>query len=81
MWDRCVFTFSGGRSPGLISGREWGTMHVMSLPRVPTRTGKPGIMGRHFPVRAQTKSRGKVWENHTKYWKTKRISNKCYLLL
>ena len=40
------------------------------LIRVPTRTGK---MGRHFPVREKSgnfEQTGKVWENHTKYWKT-----------
>ena len=41
--------------------------------RVPTRTGKPGKMGRHFPVREKSgnfEQTGKVRENHTKYWKT-----------
>ena len=40
---------------------------------VPTRTGKPGKMGRHFPVREKSgnfEQSGKVRENHTKYWKT-----------
>ena len=47
--------------------------------RVPTRTrkpGKPGKMGRHFPVREKSKNfkqTGKVRENHTKYWKTQGI--------
>ena len=44
--------------------------------RVPTRTGKPGKMGRHFPVREKSgnfEQTGKVRENHTKYWKTKGI--------
>ena len=51
--------------------------------RVPTRTGKPGKMGRHFPDRENSwncEETGKVRENHTKYWKTWRISDKCYLL-
>ena len=41
--------------------------------RVPTQTGKPGTMGRHFPVR----------ENHTKYWKIQGFSDKffCYFLV
>ena len=43
---------------------------VQSINRVPTRIGKPGKMGRHFPVR----------KNHTKYWKTEGISDKYYLL-
>ena len=43
---------------------------------VPTRTGKPGKMGRHFPVREKSgnfEQTGKVRENHTKYWKTQGI--------
>ena len=54
--------------------------------RVPTRngkTGKPGKMGRHFPVREKSgnfEQTGKVKENHTKYWKTEGISEKNYLL-
>ena len=54
--------------------------------RVPTRTGKtgkPGKMGRHFPVREKSgnfEQTGKVRENHTKYWKTEEISEKNYLL-
>ena len=50
---------------------------------VPTRTGKPGKMGRHFPVRERSGNidqTGKVRENHTKYWKTQGTSDKCYLL-
>ena len=47
--------------------------------RVPTRTGKtgkPGKMGRHFPVREKSgnfEQTGKVRENQTKYWKTQEI--------
>ena len=44
--------------------------------RVPTWTGKPGKMGRHFPVREKSgnlEQTGKVRENHTKYWKTQGI--------
>ena len=36
-----------------------------------TGTGKPGKMGRHFPVRETSgnfKQTGKVRENYTKYW-------------
>ena len=53
---------------------------------VPTRTGqtgKPGIMGRHFPVREKSgnfEQTGIVRENHTKYWKIQGISDKYYLL-
>ena len=51
--------------------------------RVPTRTGKTGKTGRHFPVREKSgnfEQTGKVRENHTKYWKTEEISEKiiCY---
>ena len=51
--------------------------------RVPTGTGKPGKMGRHFPVREKSgnfEQTGKVRENHTKYWKTQGISDKYYFL-
>ena len=51
--------------------------------RVPTRTGKPGKMGRHFPVRKKSgnfEQTGKVRENHTKYWKNEKISDKYYLI-
>ena len=44
--------------------------------RVPTRTGKPGKMGRHFPVREKSgnfEQTGKVRENHTKYWNLRKI--------
>ena len=59
---------SSGNSTKFIS-------HVShrSMNRVPTRTGKPGKMGRHFPVREKSgnfEQTGKVRENHTKYWKT-----------
>ena len=35
-------------------------------------------MGRHFQS-GHLEQTGKVRENHTKYWKTEGISNKCYL--
>ena len=44
--------------------------------RVPTRTGKPGKMGRHFLVREKSRNfeqTRKVTQNHTKYWKTQGI--------
>ena len=53
---------------------EMKTIPIQS--RVPTRTGKPGKMGRHFPVREKSgnfEHTGKVRENHTKYWKTQEI--------
>ena len=52
---------------------------IMNLYRVPTRTGKPGKMGRHFPVSEKSGNfdqTEKVRENHTKYWKTEGISDK-----
>ena len=54
-----------------------------NLFRVPTRTGKPGKMGRHFPVREKSgnfEQTGKVRENHKKYWKTQGIWDKFYLI-
>ena len=57
------------------SGCELNTV-ILLYHRVPTRTGKPGKMGRHFPVREKSgnfKQTGKVRENHTKYWKTQGI--------
>ena len=57
----------------------------IKLIRVPTRTGKPGKPGkmrRHFPVREKSGNfdqTGKVRENHTKYWKNEKISDKYYL--
>ena len=53
------------------------------LDRVPTRTGKPGKMGRYFPVREKSgnfEQTGKVRENHTKYWKTEINWDKYYLI-
>ena len=53
------------------------------MARVPTRTGKPGKMGRHFPVREKSgnfEQTGKVRENHTKYWEF--LTNIiCYFLV
>ena len=40
-------------------------------------------MGRHFQLGEKSgnfEENGKVGENHTKYWKTKGIPYKCYLL-
>ena len=51
--------------------------------RFPTRTGKPGKMERHLPIREKSghfEQIGKVGENHTKYWKIQGMSEKCYLL-
>ena len=58
--------------------------NVLKITRVPTRTGKPGKMGRHFPVREKSgnfEQTGKVRGNHTKYWKTQGISDKYYFLV
>ena len=52
---------------------QTGKMHEL---RVPTRTGKPRKMGRHFPVKEKSENfeqTGKVRENHTQYWKTQGI--------
>ena len=51
--------------------------------RVPTQTGKPGKMGRHFPAREKSgnfEQSGKVRENHTKYWKNIREFKKNVML-
>ena len=59
-------------------------LYTLATDRVPTRTGKPGKMGRHFPVREKSgnfEQTGKVRENHTKYWKTEGISEKNNLLI
>ena len=51
---------------------SWIIQFSVYIDRVPTRTGKPGKMGRHFPVREKSgnfEQTGKVRENHTKYWK------------
>ena len=51
--------------------------------RFPTRTGKPGKMERHLPIREKSghfEQIGKVGKNHTKYWKIQGMSEKCYLL-
>ena len=56
---------------------------VWATYRVPTRTGKPGKMGRHFPVREKSgnfEQTGKGRENDTKYWKIQGLSEKYYLL-
>ena len=56
---------------------------ISKCDRVPTRTGKPGKIGRHFPVREKSgnfEKTGKVRENHTKYWKTQGIWDKYYLI-
>ena len=63
---------------GLCLGIGFGSLLVCvhRYIRVPTRTGKPGKMGRHFPVREKSgnfEQTGKVRENHTKYWKTQEI--------
>ena len=71
--------FTGGG----VADTPWAdTPHRQTAPgqtppaRVPTRTGKPGKMGRNFPVRenlGNSEQTGKVRENHTKYWKTQGI--------
>ena len=72
--------------PGLRLGRWLLQCHRKKqrwIYRVPTRTGKPGKMGRHFPVREKSgnfEQTGKVRENHTKYWKTEINWDKYYLI-
>ena len=68
---KVVFRRSNRRRGGSIVDLQRKLTH-----RVPTRTGKPGKMGRHFPVRERSgnfEQSGKVRENHTKYWKTRGI--------
>ena len=46
---------------------------------VPTGTGKPGKMGKHFPVREKSGNyvkTGKVREFYSKYWKNQKMSGK-----
>ena len=60
-----------GHMLGSLRVCKW--LYNLDVFRVPTRTGKPGKMGRHFPVREKSgnfEQTGKVRENHTKYWKT-----------
>ena len=73
-----VILFGGGVYPMMhVCVQCTGHMVRCPLPdirpgRVPTRTGKPGKMGRHFPVREKSgnfEQTGKVRENYTKYWK------------
>ena len=55
----------------------------MDILRVPTQTGKPGKMGRHFPVREKAgyfEQTGKVRENHTNYLKNIREFQKNVML-
>ena len=73
LWCQVPCSFSGVGYPRQGVGYQWDRV------RVPTRTGKPGKMGRHFPVREKSgnfEQTGKVRENHTKYWKTEGISGK-----
>ena len=69
-------------SHNFIGGR-YKYLQILPVNRVPTLTGKPGKMGRHFPVREKLgnfEQTGKVGENHTKYWKTRGIWNQYYLI-
>ena len=51
----------------------------LHVDRDPTRTGKPGNLEGILQL-GNFEQTGKVRENHTKYWKTQRISDKYYLL-
>ena len=78
--------FSTSRTATVQHSRQvriWPRFHVPSTSRVPSWTGKPGKMGRYFPVREKSGNfdqTGKVRENHIKHWKTEGISGKCYWL-
>ena len=64
---------------GFCEGWGWG-----SLTGFPLGLENLEKMGRHFPVREKSgnfEQTGKVGENHTKYWKNWRISDKYYLLV
>ena len=52
---------------------EVGTFHIFM---VPTRTGKPGKMGKPFPVREKSgnfEETRKVWEFYPEYWENSGI--------
>ena len=81
---KCFTLLTSARKPSATN--PWCEFIDLMMNRVPTRTGKtgkPGKMGRHFPVREKSgnfEQTGKVRENHTKHWKTEGISEKiiCY---
>ena len=53
------------------------------ITRVPTQTGKPGKWEGIFQSEKRSgnfEQTGKVRENHTRYWKNEKISNKYYLI-
>ena len=65
-----------------VNGKcEKDSMHRLGLARsrVPTRTGKPGKWKGIF-WSENFEQTGKFRENHTKYWKNSRFSDKYYLL-
>ena len=69
-----VWKWYGGYGRGMtgMEGVRQVNMRVQGG-MVCTRTGKPGKMGRHFPVKEKSgnfKQTGKVREDRTKYWKT-----------
>ena len=71
IWETKLIAYGAGMSLSFENG--WPIRTSERQLRVPTRTGKPGEMGRHFPVREKSgnfEQTGKVRENHTKYWKT-----------
>ena len=64
----------GKRAVGFTGIRS--SCFISVVIRVPTQTGKPRKMERHFPVREKSWNFDqieKVRETHTKYWKTERI--------
>ena len=65
---------SNSLSMGTYKNRHWSVQfyHFYKHSVVPTRTGKPGKIGEHFPVRKKSRNfakTGKVREFYTKYWK------------
>ena len=55
--------------------------HVfLTLTGFPLGTEKPGKMGRHFFQSGKNQEILEKSENHTKYWKSRGISEKYYLL-
>ena len=51
---------------GLKRDVHTATLKIKVLIRVPTRTGKPGKMGRHFPVRKKVRKFGIDWKSQGK---------------
>ena len=68
-----LYSFNVSTEELILSFKYWflsfGRTIILSSRRVPTRTGKPGKMGRHFPVREKSGNfdqTGKVREKSRK---------------